>query len=70
MFDECVLELWTEMATRGRLINLKSAFLHISSVALHLPALWTIVTEGIYDVRESHIFPRTYETHFIFGAIL
>ena len=35
MFDECVLELWPEMATRGRLINIISAFLHILSVALH-----------------------------------
>ena len=26
MFDECVLELWPEMDTRGRLINLISAF--------------------------------------------
>ena len=41
MFDECVLELWQEMATRGRLINLISAFLHILFLALHYPALWT-----------------------------
>ena len=60
MFEECVLELWLEIATRGRLINLISAYLHILSVALHLPALWMIVTEAIYDVRESSNFPRTY----------
>ena len=35
MLDECVLELCPEMGTRGRLINLISAFLHILSVALH-----------------------------------
>ena len=35
MFDECVLELWPEMATKRRLINLVSAFFHILSVALH-----------------------------------
>ena len=34
MFDECVLALWPEMATRGRLFNLISAFLHILSVVL------------------------------------
>ena len=28
-----------------------------------MPALWMIVTEAIYDVRESDIFPRTFETH-------
>ena len=64
MFDECVLELWPEMATRGRLINLISAFLPILSVALHQPALWTIVTEAIYDVQESHNCPRTYAPYF------
>ena len=26
-----------------------------------------IVSEAIYDVRESYIFPRTFETHFTFG---
>ena len=35
MFDECVLELCPEMATRGCLINLMSVFLHILSVTLH-----------------------------------
>ena len=35
MFDECVFELWPEMATRRPLINLIRAFLHILSVALH-----------------------------------
>ena len=64
MFEECVLELWLEIATRGRLINLISAYLHILSVALHLPALWLIVTETIYDVRESNNFPRTYAPYF------
>ena len=29
-----------------------------------MPALWTIVTEAIYDMRESDIFPRTFETDF------
>ena len=64
MFDERVLESWPEIATRGRLINLISAYLHILSVALHLPALWMIVTEAIYDVRESNNFPRTYAPYF------
>ena len=58
------------MTTRGRLINLISAFLDILSVALHLPALWTKVTEAIYDVRESDNFPRTFETHFIFQPLI
>ena len=35
MFDECVIELGPEMATRGSLIHLISAFLHILSVVLH-----------------------------------
>ena len=39
MFEECVLELWLEIATRGRLMNLLSAYLNIPYVALHLPAL-------------------------------
>ena len=35
MFHACVLELWPEMATRGRLINSISVFLHTLSAALH-----------------------------------
>ena len=35
MFDECELELLPEVATRGRLFNLMSAFSHILSAALH-----------------------------------
>ena len=60
MFYECGLELWPEMTTRGRLINLIRAFLHILSVAL------TIVTEAIYDVRESNNCPRTFDTDFMY----
>ena len=36
--------------------------LYILSVAL--PALWRIVTEAIFDVRESDNFPRNFETDF------
>ena len=31
---------------------------------MELPALWMIVTEKIYDLRESHNCPRTYDTYF------
>ena len=65
MLKECVIGLWLEIATRGRLMNLLSAYLNIPYVALHLPALWMIVTEAIYDVRESSNFPRTYAPYFI-----
>ena len=32
MFEECVLELWLEIATRGRLMNLLSEYLNIPYV--------------------------------------
>ena len=35
-------------------------FLHTLSVSLHCLALWTVVTEAIYNVRESNNFPRAY----------
>ena len=38
--------------------------LPILSVALHEPALWSIVTEAIYDVQESGNCPRSFGTHF------
>ena len=31
---------------------------------VELPALWMIVTEAIYDLRESHNCPRTFDTYF------
>ena len=65
MLKECVIGLWLEIATRGRLINLLRAYLHILYVALHLPALCMIVTDAIFDVRESSNFPRTYAPYFI-----
>ena len=34
------------------------------SVSLHCLALWTVVTEAIYNVRESNNFPRTYAPYF------
>ena len=59
------------MNTRGRLINLESClqrhwqyFFAYFICGIALPALWTIVTEAIYDVLESHIFPGNFETHF------
>ena len=33
---------------------------------VELPALWMIVTEAIYDLRESHNCPRTFDTYFTF----
>ena len=32
---------------------------------VELPALWMIVTEAIYDLRESHNCPWTFDTYFI-----
>ena len=31
---------------------------------VELPALWMIVTEAIYDLRESYNCPQTFDTHF------
>ena len=41
-----------------------NTFLHILSLSLYCPALWTIVIEAIYDLRESNNFVRTYAPHF------
>ena len=64
MFDECVIELWPEMTIQRALNQLNKCFLHILSVSLHLPALWMIITEAIYEVRESQNCAWTFETHF------
>ena len=61
MFDECVLELWPENGHQRALNQLNKCFLHILSVAMHYPALWT---EAIYDLRESRNCPRTFDTYF------
>ena len=31
---------------------------------VELPAIWMIVTEAIYNLRESHNCPRTFDTYF------
>ena len=33
---------------------------------VELPALFMIVTEAIYNLRESHSCPRTFDTYFIY----
>ena len=34
---------------------------------VELPALWMIVTEAIYNLRESHNCPRTFDTYFSYS---
>ena len=46
--------------------QLIKCFLHILPVSLNLPALWMIVTDVIYDVRESHNCPRTFAAYFTY----
>ena len=57
MFDERGLELWPEMTTRGRFCPCQQQILILFFTyficVIALPALWTIVTEAVYDVRES-----------------
>ena len=57
MFDECGLELWSEMTTRGRFCPYQQHILILFCIfyLCHCIALWTIVTEAMYDVRESDI---------------
>ena len=67
MFDECGLELWPEMTTRGRFCPHRQHILILFAhfiCGIALPAHWMIVTEAIYDVRESYNFPRIFDTHF------
>ena len=37
---------------------------------VELPALWMIVTEAIYDLRESHNYPWTFDTYFTTQIII
>ena len=68
MFDECGLELWPEMTTRGRFCPCQQPILILFFAyficVIALPALWAIVTEAIYDERESNNFVRTYAPYF------
>ena len=68
MFNECGLEWWPKMTTRGRQCphqkTISCTFLHILSVSWNcLPSGW-IVTEAIFNLRDSHNCPRTFDTYF------
>ena len=40
-------------------------FFAYSICGVELPALWMIVTEKIYNLRESHNCPWTFDTYFM-----
>ena len=66
MFDECGLELWPQMTNEvSTPINNFLYFFAYFICGVELPALWMIVTEAIYNLRESHNCPRTFDTYFI-----